>query len=75
MINDKTRYNKKRENMKKTLTIQEILDENTRIETIANKEILKSVLERIIGVASYSKIRREDVVQIMEEIYREFDMK
>jgi hypothetical protein len=61
--------------MKKVLTIQEILDENTRIETIADKEILKSVLERIIGVASYSKIKREDVVQIMEKIYTEFDMK
>lgn len=61
--------------MKKVLTIQEILDENTRIETITDKEILKSVLERIIGVSSYSKIKREDVVQIMENIYKEFDMK
>jgi hypothetical protein len=61
--------------MKKVLTIQEILDGNTRIETITDKKILKSVLERIIGVSSYSRIKREDVVQIMENIYKEFDMR
>ena len=43
----------KRENMKKMLTVQEILDENTRIETIADKETLKNVLRSIIDVTSY----------------------
>ncbi len=61
--------------MKKVLTIKEILDENTRIETITDKEILKNVLSKIIGVASYSKIKRDDIVDIVEDIYIEFDIK
>lgn len=61
--------------MKKVLTIKEILDENTRIETITNKETLKDVITEIIGVTSYSKVKKEDVMKIMEDIYQEFDMK
>jgi hypothetical protein len=64
--------NKRSENMKKLLELQTILDENTRIETIVDKETLKNVIVKIIGVASYSKIRREDMIEIMEEIYREY---
>lgn len=61
--------------MKKILTIQEILDENTRIETIKDKETLRNILRAVIGVSSYNKIRREDIVTIMEDLYREFGMK
>ena len=61
--------------MKKILTIQEILDDNTRIETIKDKETLRNILRAVIGVSSYNKIRREDIVSIMEDIYREFGMK
>lgn len=67
--------NKKRENAKKLLTLQAILDENTRIETITDKETLKNVIRKIIGVASYSKIKREDIIEITEEICQEFGMK
>ena len=63
----------KRENMKKMLTVQEILDENTRIETIADKETLKNVLRSIIDVTSYS-IKKDDIVKATKEIYREYDI-
>jgi len=63
----------KRENMKKMLTVQEILDENTRIETIADKETLKNVLRSIIDVTSYS-IKKDDIVEATKEIYREYDI-
>lgn len=65
----------KGENMKKVLTIKEILDENTRIEIIKNKETLKNVLREIIGAVSYSKVTREDIMETVSEIYEEFDMK
>ncbi len=61
--------------MKKILTIKEILDENTRIETIKDKEMLKNVLSKIIGVASYSKIKREDIIEAVEDTYAEFNIK
>jgi hypothetical protein len=63
----------KRENMKKMLTVQEILDENTRIETIADKETLKNVLRSIIDVTSYS-VKKDDIVKATKEIYREYDI-
>jgi len=63
----------KRENMKKMLTVQEILDENTRIETIEDKETLKNVLRSIIDVTSYS-IKKDDIVEATKEIYREYDI-
>lgn len=76
MENDKTEtHNKKGKNMKKILTIKEILDENTRIETITDKETLKNVLRAIIGVSSFTKIKRNDINDIMEDIFREFGMK
>lgn len=61
--------------MKRIITIQEILDKNTRIETITDKETLKNVLRVVIGVSSYSKIKHDDITTIMEDIYREFGMK
>lgn len=61
--------------MKKLLNIQTILDENTRIETITDKETLKNVLRKIIGVASYSKIHHEDIIEVVEAIYREYHIK
>ncbi len=61
--------------MSKVLTIQTILDEDTRIETIVDKETLRKVLSRIIGVSSYSKIKREDLVEVMEKIYKEFNIR
>lgn len=63
----------KRENMKKMLTVQEILDENTRIETIEDKETLKNVLRSIIDVTSYS-VKKDDIVKATKEIYREYDI-
>jgi prophage maintenance system killer protein len=59
--------------MKKMLTVQEILDENTRIETIEDKETLKNVLRSIIDVTSYS-IKKDDIVEATKEIYREYDI-
>ena len=59
--------------MKKMLTVQEILDENTRIETIADKETLKNVLRSIIDVTSYS-VKKDDIVKATKEIYREYDI-
>ncbi len=67
--------NEKGENAKKILTIKEILDENIRIETITNKETLKNVIREIIDATSYSKVKREDIMEVMEEIYKEYDMK
>ncbi len=61
--------------MSKVLTIQTILDEDTKIETIVDKETLRKVLSRIIGVSSYSKIKREDMVEVMEKIYKEFNIR
>lgn len=60
--------------MKRVLSIQEILDENTKIETITSKETLKNVLRRIIDVTSYSKIKKDDIVQITKEICKEYDI-
>ncbi len=75
MENDRTeKRGKTRKIMKKVLTIKEILDENTRIETITDKETLKNVLRQIIGVSSYTKIKRNDINDIMEDIFREFGM-
>ncbi len=75
MSNDKTEtHNRKGKSIKKVLTIKEILDENTRIETITDKEILKNVFRQIIGVSSYTKIKRNDINDIMEDIFREFGM-
>jgi len=59
--------------MKKMLTVQEILDENTRIETIEDKETLKNVLRSIIDVTSYS-VKKDDIVKATKEIYREYDI-
>lgn len=67
--------NKKSENAKKLLTLQTILDENTRIETITDKETLKNIIRKIIGVTSYSKIKRGDITGIIEEVCQEFGMK
>jgi hypothetical protein len=61
--------------MKKVLTIQEILDENTRIETITDKETLKKVLGAIIGVTSYSKVKRDDIIDSIEDTCEEFNIK
>lgn len=61
--------------MKKVLTLQTILDENTRIETIKDKDTLKNILTKIIGMASYSKIRHEDIIEVIEEIYKDFGIK
>lgn len=61
--------------MKKILTIKEILDKNTRIETITDRETLKNVLRAIIGVTSYSKVSRDDIIETIEEIYKEFTIK
>ncbi len=60
--------------MSKVLTIQTILDEDTKIETIVDKETLRKVLSRIIGVSSYSKIKREDMVEVMEKIYKDYNI-
>ena len=59
--------------MKKRLTIQEILDENTRIEKITDKETLKNVLRAIIDATSYS-VSKDDIVKATEEIYREYNI-
>jgi len=67
--------NKKGDKMKNVLTLQTILDENTKIETITDKETLKNALRKIIGAASYTKIKHEDMVSIMKEIFVEFDVK
>jgi len=76
MENDKTeKRSKTGKIMKKVLTLKEILDENTRIETITDKETLRNVLRQIIGVSSYTKIKRNDINDIMEDIFREFGMK
>lgn len=61
--------------MTRVLTIKEILDDGVRIETIKDMDTLKSLLCKIIGSASYSKIKYEDIDTIMENIYAEFDMK
>ena len=61
--------------MKKVLTIQEILDENTRIETITDRETLKNVLRAIIDVTSYLKVNKDDIIEVTNEIFREFDIK
>jgi hypothetical protein len=60
--------------LKKVLTIQEILDKNTRIETITDKETLKNVLRAIIDVTSYSKIGEDDMIKVTKEIFREYDI-
>lgn len=60
--------------MKRVLTIQEILDENTRIETIVDKETLKNVLRRVIDVTSCSKVKKDDIVKITRDIFNEFDI-
>lgn len=60
--------------MKKIITVQEILDKNTRIETITDEETLKNVLRAIIDVTSYSKIKKDDIIKVTKEIYREFDI-
>lgn len=67
--------NKTGKRMKRVLTLKEILDENTRIETISDKETFKNVLRKIIGVSSYTKIKKDDIVVIMEDIFLEFGMK
>ncbi len=67
--------NLKSEKMKKLLTLQTILDENTRIETISDKDILKNVLSKIIGVASYSKIKHEDIIEVTNKIFVEYGIK
>jgi len=75
MENDKTEKRRKTgKNMKIVLTLKEILDENTRIETITDKETLRNILRQIIGVSSYTKIKRNDINDIMEDIFREFGM-
>lgn len=61
--------------MDKILTIKEILDENTKIERITDRETLKNVLRRIISVTSYSKVGRTDIMWAIEEVYREFNIK
>jgi hypothetical protein len=61
--------------LKKVLTIQEILDENTRIETITDRETLKNVLRAIIDVTSYLKVNKDDIIEVTNEIFREFDIK
>lgn len=63
----------KGENMKKVLTIQEILDANTRIETIKNEETLKKVLRAVIDVTS-CKVTKDDIIKVTKEIFREFDI-
>lgn len=68
-------YDEKGENLKKVLTIQEILDENTRIETITDRETLKNVLRAIIDVTSYLKVSKDDIIEVTNEIFREFDIK
>ena len=60
--------------MKKILTIQEILDENTRIEIISDEKTLKNVLRAIIDVTSCSKIKKDDIMRITKEVYKEFDI-
>jgi hypothetical protein len=65
---------KKGENLKELLTIQEILDENTRIETIKDQETLKNILRAIIDVTSMSKIKKEDIIKVTKEIFREYDI-
>jgi DNA-binding transcriptional regulator YhcF (GntR family) len=60
--------------MKKLITIQEILDKDTKIETIRDKETLKNVLRKIIDTTSCLKIRKDDIVTVAKEIYREFDI-
>jgi len=76
MEKNKTETNNKTgKKMKRVLTLKEILDENTRIETITDKETLKNVLREIIGVSSYTKIKKDDIVAIMEDIFIEFGMK
>ena len=61
--------------MKSVLTIQQILDDNTRIETITDKETLKNILTKVIGVTSYTKVGREKIIEVVEEIYQEFKIK
>jgi hypothetical protein len=51
------------------------LDENTRIETITDKETLKKVLGAIIGVTSYSKVKRDDIIDSIEDTCEEFNIK
>lgn len=60
--------------LKKIITIQEILDENTRIETIKDEETLKNVLRAIIDVTSYQKFKKDDIIKVTKEIFREFDI-
>jgi hypothetical protein len=59
--------------MKKVLTLQEILDENTRIETIKDEETLKKVMREIIDVTSY-KVTKDGIIKVTKEIFREFDI-
>lgn len=61
--------------MNNILTLKEILDKNSKIEKINDRETLKNVLRRIISVTSYSKVRREDIIWAVEEVYREFNIK
>jgi len=61
--------------MKNVLTIKQMLDENTTIETIQDRETLKNVLRRVIGKTSYTKVGREEIIEVMEEICREFSIK
>ena len=61
--------------MSNILTIQTILDKNTEIEKISDKDTLKKVLRRVIGVTSYKKVDRMSIVEAMKEVCREFDIK
>lgn len=67
-------YIEEGENMKKVLTIQEILDVNTRIETIKDEETLKNVLRKVIDVTSCSRVKKDDIIKVTKEIFREFDI-
>lgn len=67
--------NTKGENMDNVLTIENILDENTKIEKITDKETLKNVIGKIISITSYPKVGRTDIMWAIEEVYREFNIK
>ena len=61
--------------MDDVITIKKILDENTKIEKITDKETLKNVLGKIISVTSYPKVGSADIMWAMEEVCREFNIK
>lgn len=57
----------------KWIKLEELLNENTRIETISDIPTLKKVFTKVVECSSYTRCKRDQAIKALEEIYDEFE--